>query len=197
MNKQSQGFFDAIVCSTIIAASLVISTVLIFGSPLTISSSKSIEFDKQAAYAGTILATKSTDTVVEVASAHNLKTFVTALNTAGLEKKLSSNDRFTVFAPTDAAFASLPKGTLKKLLKPENKVTLQKILTYHVLPNAIDSKTLKSGQFKTLEGSPLNIKVKRTGITVNNARVIQKDIKASNGVIYQINTVIIPPGLKL
>lgn len=104
--------------------------------------------------------------------------------------------QFTVFAPTDAAFAALPKGTLENLLKPENQETLQKILTYHVVSGAVESRTLRSGQVKTVEGSPVNVGVgANRRIRVNNARVTQADIRAKNGIIHVIDRVILPPGV--
>jgi uncharacterized surface protein with fasciclin (FAS1) repeats len=132
-------------------------------------------------------------TIVDVASkSSSFKTLVAALKAAGLVETLSGEGPFTVFAPTDAAFAKLPKATLKDLLKPENKEKLQKILTYHVVPGAIFAKDIKSGAVATVEGSNVTIK-KGKSVMVNNARVIKADIKTSNGVIHAIDTVIMPP----
>ncbi len=140
--------------------------------------------------------TKATGTIVDIASASpNFKTLVAAVKAADLVDTLSSPGPFTVFAPTDAAFSALPKGTLQKLLKPANKATLQKILTYHVVSGAIDSKSIKSGTIKTVEGATVNVRVNKNGVRINNARVIKADIKASNGVIHVINKVILPPGV--
>jgi uncharacterized surface protein with fasciclin (FAS1) repeats len=136
-------------------------------------------------------------TIVEIAASNpNFKTLVTAVQAAGLVETLSGNTPFTVFAPTDEAFAKLPKGTLEKLLKPENKATLQKILTYHVVSGAVESKSLKSGRVKTVEGNQVDVGVSTRGrIRVNKSRVIQADIKASNGVIHVIDSVLLPPGV--
>jgi uncharacterized surface protein with fasciclin (FAS1) repeats len=132
-------------------------------------------------------------TIVDVAVKNgSFKTLVTALKAAGLVETLSGEGPFTVFAPTDAAFAKLPKATLKDLLKPENKEKLQKILTYHVVPGAVFAKDIKSGAVATVEGSNVTLK-KGKGVMVNNARVIKADIKTSNGVIHSIDTVIMPP----
>jgi uncharacterized surface protein with fasciclin (FAS1) repeats len=132
-------------------------------------------------------------TIVDVASKNSsFKTLVKALKAAGLVETLSGEGPFTVFAPTDAAFAKLPKATLKDLLKPENKEKLQKILTYHVVPGAVFAKDIKPGAVATVEGSNVTLK-KGKGVMVNNARVIKADIKASNGVIHAIDTVIMPP----
>lgn len=151
----------------------------------------------------TILATQAqaaeTGTIVDVASANpDFKTLVTAIKAAELAETLSGPGPFTVFAPTDAAFAKLPKATLDQLLKPENKTALQKVLTYHVISGAVDSKSIKPGEVKTVEGNTVAIAVSQKGdVTVNKAKVTQPDVKASNGVIHVIDTVIIPPGLKL
>ncbi|MBW4563405.1 MAG: fasciclin domain-containing protein [Mojavia pulchra JT2-VF2] len=137
-------------------------------------------------------------TIVDVASADSsLKTLVTAVKAADLANTLTGKGPFTVFAPTDAAFAALPKGTVEKLLEPENKAILQKILTYHVVPNAIYSNTLQpTQQVKTVEGSPVSIKLEKNGkVTVDQATVTKADIKATNGVIHVIDQLIIPADL--
>lgn len=131
--------------------------------------------------------------IVDIAASNNsFKTLTAALKATGLDKTLASGGPYTVFAPTDAAFAALPKGTVEELLKPENKETLIKILTYHVLPGEQTAKTLKSGEAKTLEGAPVEVKVSSNGVMVNNAKVVKADIKASNGVIHVIDKVILP-----
>ncbi|AFY34991.1 fasciclin domain-containing protein [Calothrix sp. PCC 7507] len=141
---------------------------------------------------------KTPGTIVDVASANpSFKTLVAAVKAAGLVETLSGQGPFTVFAPTDAAFAKLPKGTLEKLLKPENKATLVKVLTYHVISGAVDSKSIKSGEVKTVEGASVKVTVRKAGVTVGNAKVIKADVKASNGYIHVIDTVLLPPGLKL
>ena len=136
-----------------------------------------------------------TGNIVEIAASNpNFKTLVTAIRAADLTETLSGDTKFTVFAPTDAAFAKLPKETLDKLLKPENKAALQQILTYHVVSGRVNSQSLKSGQVKTVEGNPVHVVVnQRSGIRVNKSSVIQADIKASNGIIHVIDTVLIPP----
>jgi uncharacterized surface protein with fasciclin (FAS1) repeats len=145
---------------------------------------------------GLVSSNTTTGNIVEIAAGNqNFKTLVAAVQAAGLVKTLSGNGPFTVFAPTDAAFAALPKGTLEKLLKPENKETLQRILAYHVVSGAIESKRLRTTQVDTIEGSAVSVQVKNGRIKVNNARVIQANIKASNGVIHVIDRVILPPGV--
>ncbi|RAM52191.1 MAG: fasciclin domain-containing protein [Hapalosiphonaceae cyanobacterium JJU2] len=119
-----------------------------------------------------------------------------ALKAAGLVDILQSQGPFTVFAPTDAAFAKLPQDVLQELLKPENKEVLVKILTYHVVSGQVLSSNLKSGEVKSVEGGPINVKVNDPkNVMVNDAKVIQTDIKGSNGVIHAIDTVILPPDL--
>jgi uncharacterized surface protein with fasciclin (FAS1) repeats len=131
-----------------------------------------------------------------VESNSSFKTLTKALKAAGLTQTLQGKDNFTVFAPTDAAFAKLPPDALRDLLKPENKEVLLKIITYHVVPGKILSTDLKSGEVKSVEGGAINVKVDpATGVTVNDAKVIQADITGSNGVIHGIDQVILPPDL--
>jgi uncharacterized surface protein with fasciclin (FAS1) repeats len=123
-------------------------------------------------------------------------TLTKALKAAGLTGALQGKDNLTIFAPTDAAFAKLPADALQELLKPANKEVLLKILSYHVVPGKVLSSDLKSGEVKSLEGGTINVKVDpATGVTVNDAKVTQADITASNGVIHAIDQVILPPDL--
>jgi uncharacterized surface protein with fasciclin (FAS1) repeats len=132
-------------------------------------------------------------TIVELASSNgSFKTLTAALTAAGLTEALSGKGPFTVFAPTDAAFAALPKGTVEMLLKPENKSKLVKLLTYHVVPGTALSTELKNGAVKSLQGSSIQVKVDPKGVMINNAKVVIADVKASNGVIHAIDKVIIP-----
>jgi uncharacterized surface protein with fasciclin (FAS1) repeats len=131
-------------------------------------------------------------TVVDIAaSAGSFNTLTAALKAAGLVEVLEGKGPFTVFAPTDEAFAALPEGTVEKLLQPENKDELVKILTYHVVPGAVMSTDLKAGEVATVEGSPVTIQLGKS-VKVNDARVVKADIKASNGVIHVIDKVILP-----
>ena len=131
--------------------------------------------------------------IVETAiKAGSFNTLVTAVKAAGLVDTLKGNGPFTVFAPTDAAFAKLPKGTVETLLKPENKAQLVKILTYHVVSGEVLSTTLKSGKVKTVEGDTVNVLVQKSGVTINKSKVTAVDVKASNGVIHVIDTVLMP-----
>jgi uncharacterized surface protein with fasciclin (FAS1) repeats len=141
--------------------------------------------------------TTETKTIVELASTNDsFKTLTAALTAAGLTDALSGPGPFTVFAPTDAAFAALPKGTVDMLLKPENKSKLVKLLTYHVVPGTVLSTDLKSGVVKSLQGSNIQVKVDPMGVMINNAKVVIADVKASNGVIHAIDKVIMPMAAK-
>ena len=135
-------------------------------------------------------------TVVEVAShSEDFTTLVAAIKAAGLVETLSGEGPFTVFAPTDAAFAKLPKGTLEELLKPENKQKLAGILTYHVVPGKVMAKDVVTMTgAKTVEGGKVKIAVKDETVMVDNAKVVKTDIACMNGVIHVIDTVILPKG---
>ncbi len=140
--------------------------------------------------------TRGKDLVSLTQSNSQFKKLTQALKAAGLTATLKGKGPFTLFAPTDAAFNELPQDALAELFKPENKEVLVKILTYHVVPGEVLSSNLKSGEVKTVEGSPINVKVDpKNGVMVDDAKVIQPDIKASNGVIHVINKVILPPNL--
>ncbi|BAT55749.1 hypothetical protein NOS3756_47420 [Nostoc sp. NIES-3756] len=130
-----------------------------------------------------------------VQSNSSFTTLNKAIQAAGLTETLQGNSNLTVFAPTDAAFAKLPPDALKALLQPENKEVLVKVLTYHVVPGSVLSSDLKSGEVKSVEGGAINVKVGNQGVTVNDAKVVQADIKATNGVVHVIDTVILPPDL--
>ena len=134
------------------------------------------------------------DIVDTAVSAGQFKTLASALDAAGLVETLKGDGPFTVFAPTDEAFAKLPAGTLENLLKPENKDQLVAILTYHVVPGKVKAAdVVKLNEAKTVNGKMVNIKVKGDTAMVNDAKVTKADIAASNGVIHVIDTVILPP----
>jgi len=138
---------------------------------------------------------QSKDIVELAVGADNLKTLVAAVKAAGLVETLQSAGPFTVFAPTDAAFAALPAGTLEMLLKPENKDKLVAILTYHVVAGNVMSTDLKEGmQASTVQGSKVTVSLKG-GAKINGAKVIAADVKASNGVVHIIDKVILPPNM--
>ena len=133
-------------------------------------------------------------TVVEnAANNESFSTLVAAVKAAGLAETLSGSGPFTVFAPTNSAFEKLPAGTVEKLLKPENKDQLVKVLTYHVVPGKVMAKdVVKLSKAKTVEGSEVAIAVNGGVVTVDNAKVIKTDVNSSNGVIHVIDTVILP-----
>jgi len=140
------------------------------------------------------VAAKAADIVDTAVSAGQFETLVAAVKAAGLVDTLKGEGPYTVFAPTDEAFAKLPAGTVENLLKPENKDQLVAILTYHVVPGKVMSADLanKQLQAKTVEGQMLDINALNGGVTVDNAKVIQADIETSNGVIHVIDTVVLP-----
>lgn len=123
------------------------------------------------------------------------QTLTQAVKAAGLTDQLAAPGPYTVFAPTDAAFAALPKTTLDNLLQPANKQQLAQLLAYHVIPGRLTSNQLQSGQVKTVEGSPVTIDVDTANntVTINGARVTQADIPASNGIVHVVDQVILPP----
>jgi len=132
------------------------------------------------------------DIVDTAVAADDFTTLAAALGAAGLVDVLKGDGPFTVFAPTDAAFAALPAGTVEELLKPENKDKLTAILTYHVVPGAVMSGDLKDGMMAaTVQGSDVTIRTEG-GVTVDGAAVVAADIMASNGVIHVIDKVILP-----
>jgi uncharacterized surface protein with fasciclin (FAS1) repeats len=136
---------------------------------------------------------QSQDIVDTAVAAGSFKTLATALKAAGLIDTLKGKGPFTVFAPTDEAFAKLPAGTVDDLLKPENKAKLTAILTYHVAAGkvmAADVVKLKSA--KTVNGKSIQIMVEGATVMVDNAKVIKTDIGTSNGVIHVIDTVLLP-----
>ncbi|MEH1942120.1 MAG: fasciclin domain-containing protein [Nostoc sp.] len=140
-----------------------------------------------------------TDIVSLAASSNSFTTLTSLLKTAGLTDILQQPGPYTVFAPTNEAFAALPASTLQQLQQPENREALIKILRYHVVPGALTASQLSAGELRTYEERPVNIKIDSANnqVEVNNARVIQADVKASNGVIHAINQVLVPPDINI
>ena len=133
------------------------------------------------------------DIVDTAVAAGNFKTLATALKAADLVETLKGKGPFTVFAPTDEAFAKLPKGTVEDLLKPENKKKLAGILTYHVVAGKVmAADVVKLTEATTVQGSEVSIKVSDGKVTVDAANVVKTDIGCSNGVIHVIDAVILP-----
>ncbi len=119
-------------------------------------------------------------------------TLVAAVKAAGLVETLSGKGPFTVFAPTNAAFAKLPAGTVESLLKPENKAKLVAILTYHVVPGKVMAKDVKSGKVKTVNGKEATLMAGHGSVMIDGATVVAADLVAGNGVVHVIDTVILP-----
>jgi len=135
------------------------------------------------------------DIVDTAVAAGSFKTLAKALVAADLVGTLKGVGPFTVFAPTDEAFAKLPAGTLDNLLKPENKAQLRRILTYHVVSGAVmAADVVKLTSAKTVSGDMVAIKATGAGVTINSSKVVKTDIAASNGVIHVIDTVLMPSG---
>jgi len=133
------------------------------------------------------------DIVDTAVSAGQFKTLVKAVQEAGLVDTLKGDGPFTVFAPTDEAFAKLPAGTLEALLKDKEK--LAAVLTYHVVPGKVMAAQVKPGPVKTVQGQPLIVSASYGTVMVNNAKVVKTDIVTSNGVIHVIDTVVLPQEL--
>jgi uncharacterized surface protein with fasciclin (FAS1) repeats len=147
--------------------------------------------------AAALRAQQPKDIVDTAVAAGSFKTLAAALQAAGLVDTLKGKGPFTVFAPTDAAFAKLPKGTVEELLKPENKAKLTAILTYHVVPGSVMAAqvvTMNGKEATTVNGQPLKITVNGSAVTVGTAKVVTTDVKASNGVIHVIDSVLLPSG---
>jgi uncharacterized surface protein with fasciclin (FAS1) repeats len=142
-----------------------------------------------AALATTVFAAQAKDIVDTAVAAGNFKTLAAALQAAGLVDTLKGKGPFTVFAPTDEAFAKVPKADLDALLKDKAKLTA--VLTYHVVPGTVMAKDVKAGMVKTVQGSDLTIGT-TGGVTVNGAKVVMADVKADNGVIHAIDSVVLP-----
>jgi uncharacterized surface protein with fasciclin (FAS1) repeats len=136
-----------------------------------------------------VISAQAKDIVDTAVDAGSFKTLATALGAAGLVETLKGKGPFTVFAPTDEAFAKIPKADLEALLK--DKAKLIAVLTYHVVPGKVMSADVKAGKVKTVQGSDITVTTKG-GVMVNKAKVIKTDIVADNGVIHVIDTVIMP-----
>jgi uncharacterized surface protein with fasciclin (FAS1) repeats len=156
-----------------------------------------LKFTIAALLAGSIITTavaeKSGETVVGIAAGNkDFSTLVAAVKAAGLVDTLNGDGPFTIFAPTNAAFEKLPKGTVEELLKPENKEKLTAILTYHVVAGKVMAADVKTGKVKTVQGSELDVKATDNGVTVDGAKVVKTDIAGKNGVIHVIDSVLMP-----
>lgn len=147
--------------------------------------------------AGSLSAAEKKDIVDTAVAAGSFKTLTAALGAAGLVEALKGDGPFTVFAPTDEAFAKLPAGTVETLLKPENKAKLVDILTYHVVAGEVSAKAaMKMTKATALNKKDLALEVKDGSLYLNESKVVTADIAASNGVIHVIDTVLMPPADK-
>lgn len=169
------------------------AVIVQIGTPSYANESRLIEASKSSEM--TAQATTPA-TIVEIAASNpSFTTLVQAVQAAGLVETLSGEGPFTVFAPTNEAFAALPAGTLETLLLPENQALLQRVLTYHVVAGEVTSSDIQPGQVITVEGNPVTLDVMGGNVMVNQATVVAADVQASNGVIHVIDRVILPPGL--
>ncbi|MEO0793814.1 MAG: fasciclin domain-containing protein [Verrucomicrobiota bacterium] len=136
---------------------------------------------------------QNTDIVTTAMASGKFQTLVTAVAAADLVETLQGEGPYTVFAPTDEAFAKLPAGTVESLLKPENKDKLAAILTYHVVPGKVMAADVQTGKVATANGASASVEVSESGVTIDGANVVATDIVTGNGVIHVIDTVILPP----
>ena len=162
---------------------------------LTLSACGSDKEEKVEAVAEETTEATTAGTIVDVASGSgNFGTLVAAVTAAELVETLSGEGPFTVFAPTDEAFAALPAGVVDALLLPENKAVLAQILTYHVVSGKVMAADVTDSDVATVEGQTVKLST-ADGVTVNGAKVVSADVAASNGVIHAIDAVILPPGV--
>jgi uncharacterized surface protein with fasciclin (FAS1) repeats len=165
------------------ALALALATPAAFAAPAGGAAGKSAQAPAQA----------RADIVDTAVQAGQFKTLAAALQAAGLVETLKGPGPFTVFAPTDAAFAALPAGTVDTLLKPENRQKLVAILTYHVVPGRVTAAQVAGmDTASTVQGSALAIRTSGGAVSVNDARVVNADVAASNGVIHVIDKVLLP-----
>lgn len=155
--------------------------------------SKLIRIVITLALALAVVSPASAADIVDTAIAAKFQTLVAAVKAAGLVETLKGPGPFTVFAPTNEAFAKLPAGTLEDLLKPENKTKLQRILTYHVVPGRVMAKdVVKLDSARTVDGNNITIRTANGRVMIDNANVVKTNVQASNGVIHVIDAVIMP-----
>ncbi|CAB4793654.1 MAG: fasciclin domain-containing protein [Actinobacteria bacterium] len=165
-------------------------------TPAPVDTSAEAPFDNAAATTETTMAAEAGDIVAVAAGNPDFSTLVAAVTAAGLVETLQGAGPFTVFAPNNEAFAALPAGLVDKLLLPENKDTLVKILTYHVVSGKVMAADVTAGDVPSVEGSNITVAVEGGTVTLNgSSKVIATDVAASNGVIHVIDAVILPPGL--
>ena len=163
-------------------------TILAAGAVMVLAGSAAAQYMSSTSYEG-----GEKDIVETAISAGSFETLVAAVQAAGLVETLQGEGPFTVFAPTDDAFAKLPEGTVESLLLPENREKLVAVLTYHVVPGRLMAKDVVGVEYlKTVQGEKIKIQVKDGEAWADNARIIKTDIGTSNGVIHVIDGVILP-----
>ncbi|HEY8606826.1 MAG TPA: fasciclin domain-containing protein [Noviherbaspirillum sp.] len=140
---------------------------------------------------GVTSAACAADLVETARTSGSLKTFMQAAQTAGMADKLKNSGPYTVFAPSDSAFKQLPPEKVAALLKDKEKAA--QLVAYHVIPGAVTVADVKPGKVQTMQGSPVTLTSDNGSVTVENAKVIQSDLKADNGVIHEIDQVVLPP----
>ena len=157
---------------------------------------KSILFATSLAFAGFSFSAQAEEAkdIVDIAAGNeDFSTLVAAVKAAGLVDTLKGEGPFTVFAPTNAAFAALPEGTVETLLKEENKDQLIAVLTYHMVAGKVMAADVKAGPVVTVQGASATLSVSDEGVKIGDANIVATDIVASNGVIHVIDKVILPP----
>jgi uncharacterized surface protein with fasciclin (FAS1) repeats len=175
-----------------IAAALTLSACSSTTDEATTAESSAAVEESAIEEADEMVGEASVGTIVDVASANpDFSTLVAAITAAGLGETLSGEGPFTVFAPTNEAFAALPAGVLDALLLPENKDALTKILTYHVVSGAVMAADITDGDVATVEGQNVTLST-ADGVTVNGAAVVTADIVTDNGVIHVVDAVLVP-----
>ncbi|CAB4686122.1 MAG: fasciclin domain-containing protein [Actinobacteria bacterium] len=165
-------------------------------TPAPVDTSAEAPVESSVEATETTMAAEAGDIVAVAAGNPDFSTLVAAVTAAGLVETLQGAGPFTVFAPNNAAFEALPAGLVDKLLLPENKDTLVKILTYHVVAGKVMAADVAAGDVPSVEGSNITVTVDAGTVTLNgSSKVIATDVAASNGVIHVIDAVILPPGL--
>jgi uncharacterized surface protein with fasciclin (FAS1) repeats len=194
MNKnQFRGALAAILGAALVAGTIGTSQAETMTKPTTKPSSASSSPKPTASPGAT-----TGSTIVDLAvGSQQFTTLVAAVKAAGLVDTLAGPGPFTLFAPNDQAFEKIPKAIRKKLLDPKNKAVLQKILKYHLLSGEVAAKDVKTGSVATVAGSKIKIVVDKNGVKINGAKTIKTDIKASNGIIHTIDTVLVPSDVNL
>lgn len=163
-----------------LAGVLVLAPLMVFGQQTAMKTSGNMMGEKK-------------NIAETAASAGMFNTLLAAAKAAGLADQLMTGGPFTVFAPTDEAFAKLPAGTVENLLKPENKDMLVKVLTYHIVPgNVMAADVVKLKSAKTVQGQEVKIKAKNGKVMIDKANVVKTDIAATNGTIHVIDAVLMP-----